>query len=224
VGNRVRGVLDYGEVELVQACGDDLTPVAAARTSYAGRNGDEGRDRKLLRYLATNGHYGPFEFIDATWRVKAPLFVARQWMRHRTGSYNEFSFRYAEPTKLNDEDEIHYYTPRLWRSQHNVDRQLSGEARDNEVGYQRQMQTAILAYRTAIAGGVSREQARLYLPSSVYTQFWYKTNMRNLLHFLSLRLDSHAQEETRQFAEAISEDVKENWPLVWELFEEGLFV
>ena len=224
----IHSVLDWGEVELLQACGDDLTPVGAARTSFAGRVGDEERDVKLLRYLAENGHHGPFEFIDATWRVKAPIFVARQWMRHRTGSYNEFSYRYADPKKLSDGEAAQYYAPRQWKAQGTGNKQTSGSelpgtGMDIEVAYHDSMREARQSYNDAIEHGVSREQARLFLPTSFYTQFWYKTNMRNLLHFLTLRLDEHAQEETRMFAEAIAKDVESNWPLVWGLFKEGHF-
>jgi thymidylate synthase (FAD) len=222
----IRKVLDHGEVELIQACGDDYTPVQAARTSYASHSDDGERDARLLRYLASHGHYGPFEFVDVTFRVKAPLFVARQWMRHRTGSYNEFSFRYAEPSRISKGEDIEYYSPVFWRSQDTADRQgsVTSTELDFSMDFDRGMHDAIGAYHSAIERGVSREQARMLLPTSVYTTFWYKSNMRNLLHFLHLRLDEHAQWETRQYAEAVAEDVKENWPQIWGLFEEGHFV
>ena len=221
----IHKVLDYGEVELLLATGEDYTPVHAARVSFHSDGTDEERNHKLLRYLAEHKHYGPFEFISLSFRVKAPIFVARQWMRHRTGSYNEFSMRYADPAKLSSREKIEFYTPPSWRLQDPKNKQSSsGLAYDISPMYTRIVREAIDAYNAAIGQGVAREQARLILPVSVYTEFWWSVNLRNLLHFLRLRLAPDAQDETRAYADAIAEEVKENYPLIWGLFEEGLFV
>lgn len=223
-------ILDHGSVELIMSMGDDLTPVRAARTSYGGEMRGDNADFKLLAYLAENQHLGPFEFIETIWEVKAPIFVARQWFRHRTASYNEFSMRYADPANIAEGESIEFYMPDIWRLQDNVNKQSSEGAQETYTAqvmsstYRRHTEYAITMYREAVLAGTAKEQARIILPVSVYTKFWFKINMRNLLHFLMLRTDSHAQWEFRQYANEIATVVRANWPHIYNLYAEGHFV
>ena len=169
-----------------------------------GLKGDEA-DKKLLKYLWENGHTSPFEMVELKFHVRAPLFVARQWMRHRTWNYNEMSGRYQE---IPDE----FYYPESWRKQSQTNRQASGETFTSEesayIGenpYDNAIYYAKVYYRELLKLGVSREMARMVLPVSVYTEFYAKTDLRNLIHFLKLRDDDHAQWEIREYARAIKE-------------------
>ena len=200
-------VLDHGFVRLVGRLGNDLTVVRSARVSYDAewRTGeDAGKDEKLIRYLMKNRHTSPFEHVVFSFDVKCPLFIARQWMRHRTWSYNEISGRYAE---LPEE----YYLPRpehigaqatdnkQMRVMNGADRGFAHEAM--RLHFLR----AFREYRLLLEQGVPRELARSVLPLATYTHFFATVNLHNLLHFLELRLHPHAQWEFRQYAQAILE-------------------
>lgn len=199
-------VLDgQGFVELIDSIGDDKSIVNAARVSYSGDNEErpEARDRKLIRYLLKNHHTSPFEHVMFTFHVKAPIFVARQWMRHRTWSYNEISARYTE---LSDG----YYQPSGWRGQSSDNKQMSdgmvplwAQANANHK-YFEAMMACQLAYEQMVEDGVSREMARMVLPVSTFTRFYATVDLHNLLHFIRLRDHEHAQEEIRVYAEAMS--------------------
>lgn len=198
-------VLDHGFVRLVDRMGNDLAVVRAARVSYdaawrAGEN--ESADEKLIRYLVRNRHTTPLEAVEFQFEVKAPIFVLRQWHRHRTWTYNELSARYRE---LPEE----FYVPSAnvvgKQSTHNKQmRDLSGKRDelipsliDYACGY------AFEKYRELISKGAPRELARTVLPLATYSHMFAKIDLHNLLHFLNLRLDEHAQWEIRQYAEAI---------------------
>lgn len=201
-------VLDHGFVRLVEYMGDDLSIVRAARVSYAAdwRTGeDEGKDAKLVAYLLRNRHTSPFESVVFTFEIKCPIFVARQWHRHRTWSYNEVSARYTE---LPEE----YYLPTLdkigkqstnnkqVRDLVDVDKGWAEEVRDL-LDYR--MDLCFATYKALLNRGVPRELARSVLPLSTYTRFFGTVNLHNLLHFLVLRLHPHAQYEIRVYGEAI---------------------
>jgi thymidylate synthase (FAD) len=199
-------VLDHGFVRLVDHMGSDLSIVRAARVSYdaawrAGEN--EGSDRKLINYLWKNKHTTPFESVQFTFEVKAPIFVFRQWHRHRTWSYNELSARYKElPNEI--------YMPDL-RAQSTTNKQGSetfAEAFDQSGLKARLITTYELAwetYQTLLSAGVAREIARSVLPVATYSHMFASVNLLNLFKFLTLRCDSHAQYEIRVYADAMLE-------------------
>lgn len=199
-------VLDHGFVRLVDHMGDDLSIVRAARVSYDAdwRSGeDAGKDEKLIHYLYKNKHTSPFESVVFTFEVKAPMFVLRQWHRHRTWSFNEISARYCEL----DEG---YYVPNVaqittqsasnkqmrTKEQHPLAeeiRQAIGVA--NEDSYRR--------YKTLIESGCPRELARSVLPVGAYSRMFATVDLHNLLHFLRLRSHEHAQWEIQEYARAM---------------------
>jgi thymidylate synthase (FAD) len=191
-----------GSIELLEHMGADTSIVAAARISYAGCQMSSS-DTHLLRYLMRMRHTSPFEMCELKFKVVAPIFVARQWMRHRTGSFNEQSARYSEL-------EERFYVPHLEHIQAQSTTNKQGRAVNPvcQAGVVREMmiQTNEDAYRTykdMLELGVAREVARMVLPVSIYTEFIWKVNLHNLLHFCHLRADPHAQYEIRVYAEAI---------------------
>lgn len=224
-------VLDHGYVRLVDHMGSDLSIVRAARNSYdaAWRAGeDEGNDAKLLRYLLKNNHSTPFESVTFTFDVKLPIFVVRQWHRHRTWSYNEVSARYTQLP-----DEFYFPTPGSVGVQHSSNKQMR-EAKDSEridalmtgvppkmrdedmklysLGRERQEQIEYLRdqcrvayqlYESLMQAGWPRELARMALPLNTYTRMFATVNLHNLLHFIRLRDHDHAQHESRVYAQAM---------------------
>lgn len=213
--------LDKGFVRLVDSMGDDTAIVQAARVSYQSGSKGEEADRKLLRYLYTHRHTSPFEQVEFKFHCRMPIFVARQWVRHRTASLNEISARY---TKLSND----YYVPDEWRLQDNKNKQSSNGFCSPEYNnicnrsYQYACDQAIRVYHGLIDLGISREMARMVLPVSMYTEWYWKQDLHNLLHFLRLRLDSHAQYEIRVYAEAIRDLISPIVPWTMEIFKETL--
>jgi thymidylate synthase (FAD) len=201
-------VLDHGFVRLVDSMGGDLSVVRAARVSFdaAWRAGeDEGSDAKLIRYLWKHQHTTPFEAVEFQFEVMAPIFVFRQWHRHRTASINELSARYRELPET-------YYLPEpenvgTQSASSKQARDITGERRAErsvEIAYiDQHCQAAFAQYRKLLATGWPRELARMVLPLNTYSHMFWKVNMRNLFHFLSLRCDAHAQYEIRVYAEAM---------------------
>lgn len=212
---------EHGEVILLDAMGTDETIDNSARVSFTGEASNERSPinrQKLINYLMRNGHTSPFEMVETRWFVKAPLFVARQWVRHRTASWNEISGRYV---KLPDE----YYKP-MWRGKPDgsvkqgaghilpkVDRDVL------DVQYDKVMAAIKMFQATADHLNVANEQSRVLSPLSQYTAWVWKIDLHNLFHFLRLRLDPHAQGEIRAYAEAMVEEVKAHWPMAWGAFE-----
>lgn len=187
-------------VELVRVSGSDVDVVNAARVSF-GKTVTElsEQDKKLIAYLMEHDHTSPFEHNQLSFRIKAPIFVARQWMRHRMNSYNEISYRYVKAP-------LEFYQPKQWRFQDAVNRQASyGAFQDSEVDqtYQHALQTAVQAYEALLAKGVCRELARGVLPVCTYTQFMFTCNLHSLTHFLRLRLHKGAQWEIQRYAKAL---------------------
>lgn len=197
-------VLDKGFVKLVDSMGDDTSVVRAARISHGKEPIDEQRDRKLLEHLLKSGHESPFEHIVFTFHIKCPIFVARQWMRHRIASYNELSGRYTE---LADEFYLPDFEKRIKEKNEQV-KKIFEQA--YEVSYQ--------YYKQLLDFGLQREIARLVLPLATYTQFIWTVNGRSLMNFLSLRADSHAQWEMQQFAIAVARIFKQLCPWTYEAF------
>ncbi|TPK15210.1 FAD-dependent thymidylate synthase [Mesorhizobium sp. B2-5-9] len=215
-------VLDHGFVRLVDSMGSDLSVVRAARVSYdaAWRAGDdEGSDAKLIRYLWKNRHTSPFEAVEFQFEVKAPIFVLRQWHRHRTWSYNELSARYRE---LPEE----FYVPAADQigAQSASNKQMRVDAEPNRWASERvrtACEAAFGAYRDLLADGVPRELARSVLPLNTYSHMFAKIDLRNLLGFLDLRCHSHAQYEIRVYAEAMRDLVRDVVPVCMEAWEAG---
>jgi thymidylate synthase (FAD) len=201
-----RNVLNHGFVRLVDYMGNDLSIVRAARVSYNAdwRSGeDEGKDARLIDYLLRNRHTSPFECVVFTFEIKCPFFVARQWHRHRTWSYNEVSARYTE---LPEE----FYIPALEQitTQSKDNKQMRTDKQhpmaDEFIKHMRAHGTKCFTfYQDLLKWGCPRELARSVLPMGTYTRFFGTVNLHNLFHFLDLRLGSHAQYEIRVYAEAI---------------------
>lgn len=218
-------VLDHGLVRLVDHMGTDLSIVRAARVSYDAdwRTGDDaGKDEKLISYLMKHRHTSPFEAVTFTFEVKAPLFVFRQWHRHRTWSYNEVSTRYSE---LPEE----FYVPELSDITHQStsNKQMrTSQQHDNALLMQSHMRKsmtgAFALYKGLLAQGCPRELARSVLPCSTYSRMFATVNLHNLFHFLRLRLHEHAQKEIRVYAEAMLELVGPIVPYAVASFKETL--
>jgi thymidylate synthase (FAD) len=199
-------VLDHGFVRLVDHMGSDLSVVRAARVSYdaAWRTGnDSGSDQRLIRYLWKHKHTTPFEAVQFTFEVKAPIFVLRQWHRHRTWSYNELSARYRE---LPEE----YYVPQNIGVQSKDNKQ--GRAPDERPEGQNEIirstikhacEQSFVYYAALLRQGVPRELARSVLPVATYSHMFASVNLLNLFKFLTLRCDPHAQFEIREYANAM---------------------
>jgi len=210
--------LDHGYVKLLDVMGSDEDIAYAARISTRGKKSKRS-DAQLLDYLMRHEHMSPFEMAELKFEVKAPIFVARQWFRHRTGNYNEVSARY---TVLPNEN----YIPDRFRAQDTINRQGSLDSdMDHEAlrgVYENALEVAEETYEDLIEQGVARELARAILPVARYTVFIYKSDLRNLLHFLKLRLDSHAQPEIRAYASAIEAFVSELFPITWDTWRRNV--
>jgi len=223
-------VLDDGFVCLVDIMGDDQSVVQAARVSYGEGTRKVSDDRGLIRYLLRHRHTTPFEMAEIKLLVRVPMDCWRQWIRHRTANVNEYSTRYSLAI-----DAMQTTQPEAWRTQAANNRQGSAGMLDAAQGAElttaeTEFQRAARAlYEQRIAQGIAREQARKDLPLSTYTEAYWKVDLHNLLHFLALRMDSHAQWEIREYATAIGEQiVRPLFPLVWEAFVDyrmqGLFL
>ncbi|MCS6869429.1 FAD-dependent thymidylate synthase [Thermus sp.] len=213
-------VLDKGFVRLVDVMGDDRAVVQAARVSYGEGTKTVREDAALIDYLMRHRHTSPFEMVVFKFHVKAPLFVARQWFRHRTASVNEVSGRYSV---LKEE----FYEPQAWRKPSGKNKQGSeGALEDPEATalLQGVEKEAYRAYQALLERGIAREMARIVLPLGLYTEFYWKQDLHNLFGFLKLRLAPEAQWEIREYARAVAELVKARVPLSWQSFEEHVLL
>jgi thymidylate synthase (FAD) len=200
-------VLDRGFVSLIDHMGTDLTVVNAARVSFGKRKAAfDDKDTDLVSYLASHDHTAPFRHAYLTFHIKAPIFVFRQWMKHRIASeFNEISGRYVEFSP----DE--FYIPEHFRRQAKINKQGSEglipekNHRTAVKAYSDACRSSVKQYKTLIEMGVCREQARCVLPLAMYTEVYWTASLQAVAHFLRLRLDSHAQWEIRQFAMAVRE-------------------
>jgi thymidylate synthase (FAD) len=213
-------VLDDGFVCLVDVMGDDGSVVQAARVSYGEGTKRVSDDRTLIRYLMRHRHTTPFEMAEIKLLVRVPMDCWRQWIRHRTASVNEYSTRYSIAI-----DSAQATPVDQWRSQAESNRQGSGDILPVEVGQQlsedekRLQDECRRVYQERLDRGVAREQARKDLPLATYTEAYWKVDLHNLLNFLVLRMDAHAQQEIRDYATAIGERiVAPLFPCVWEAF------
>ena len=213
-------VLDDGFVRVVDYMGTDESIVQAARVSYGKGTKKIHEDRGLIRYLMRHRHTTPFEMCEIKLHVRAPMDCWRQWIRHRTANVNEYSTRYSEAI-----DAAQKTPPSAWRKQSPVNRQGGSEPIDAETGAElsrREQELQSLArevYEERLKLGVAREQARKDLPLSTYTEAYWKIDLHNFFHFLSLRMDDHAQLEIRSYANVIGNEIVSKWcPLAWEAF------
>lgn len=209
-------VLDAGFIRLVHFMGGDSGVIQAARVTFGSESKGEERDRRLVEYLLKHSHLTPFEHAVFQFHVKCPIFVARQWMRHRWGSYNEISARYTEVSE-------EFYIPDAFRRQDTVDKQGSKTTRTLDHEKLREEFSAVIHaayghYKSLLEKGVAREMARMVLPVCQYTQFYWTINARSLMNFISLRADSHAQLEMQQYALALAGVFKGKMPWTWDAF------
>ena len=213
-------VLDDGFVTLVDVMGTDASVVQSARVSYGEGTRKVSDDRQLIRYLLRHAHTTPFEMAEVKFLVRVPMDCWRQWVRHRTANINEYSTRYSLAI-----DSMQSTGNDGWRSQAVSNRQGSdGFLKDNDghplTQSEQELQSlARRVYEERLEAGIAREQARKDLPLSTYTEAYWKIDLHNLLHFLALRMDSHAQLEIRKYAETIGyEIIAKLFPLCWEAF------
>lgn len=213
-------VLNHGFVRLVDYMGGDARIVQSARVSYGAGTKTVRDDTRLINYLMRNDHSSPFEQVIFTFHVKMPIFVARQWVRHRTARMNEISGRYSVMTDdfyLPERIPIQSTDNKQGSSVESLPQDLAKELLELMSEDQRKVYEH---YQEMIEKGVSREIARINLPLSLYTEVYWQIDLRNLFHFLKLRLDSHAQYEIRCYAEVMAEMVKKVAPIAWNAFEE----
>lgn len=211
-------VLDHGFVRAIATMGDDAAVVQAARVSYGEGTKTVRKDRGLIRYLMRKNHSSPFEMAEIKLHCKMPIFVSRQWVRHRTASLNEYSGRYSEMSS-------DMYCPEKWRPQSDANKQGSGDGylsiqaeADLSQSQRYSQEKAQELYKFRLSRGVARELARIDLPLSQYTEWYWKIDLHNLLRFLQLRLDPHAQWEIQEYARAIAKIVEQWVPHSWEAF------
>ncbi len=218
--NREYKVLDHGFVRLVDCMGDDAAIVQAARVSYGEGTKKVSEDRGLIRYLMRRRHTSPFEMVEFKFHVKLPIFVARQWIRHRTANVNEYSGRYSVMKQ-----EFYIPQPGDIRYQSTVNKQgrseeeVPDELKQKLVEYlQKSQRESYENYQEFVETGLARELARIGLPLSLYTEWYWKIDLHNLFHFLRLRMDAHAQWEIQQYAQVMADIVKTVCPLAYEAF------
>ena len=214
--------LDKGFIRLVESMGGDDAIVQAARVSYGKGTRKVSEDRGLIRYLMRHRHTTPFEMVELKFHTKMPIFVARQWVRHRTANINEYSLRYSE---ARDE----FYIPNRERIQfqsklNKQGRELSevpDDLKDKVISYFNEIsEKSFLLYSELNKAGITRELARAILPVNLYTEWYWKNDLHNTFHFLHLRRDPTAQYEIRVYANAMAKIVKQVAPFAYEAFED----
>jgi thymidylate synthase (FAD) len=222
---RAHEVLDHGFIRVIDYMGDDSAIVQAARVSYGAGTKHVSNDEGLIRYLMRHWHSTPFEMCEIKLHVKLPVFVARQWIRHRTANVNEYSARYSILDR-----EFYIPEPAQLAAQSTVNNQGRGAVLTGEEAtrvletLKRDAAQCYDDYEAMLSQegqqGLARELARMNLPMNIYTQWYWKVDLHNLFHFLRLRADSHAQYEIRVYAEAIAACVKDWVPIAYGAFED----
>ncbi len=222
---RAHPVLDHGFIRVIDYMGDDSAIVQAARVSYGAGTKHVQNDEGLIRYLMRHWHSTPFEMCEIKLHVKLPVFVARQWIRHRTANVNEYSARYSILDR-----EFYIPAPDQLAAQSTVNNQGRGEVLQGEEAarvlelLKSDANRAYDHYEAMLSQdgqqGLARELARMNLPANIYTQWYWKVDLHNLFHFLRLRADPHAQYEIRVYAEAIAACVRDWVPLAYAAFED----
>lgn len=220
IGKEIK-VLDKGFVRVIDTMGSDAAIVQAARVSYGDGTKTVSEDHQLIGYLTRHHHTSPSEMCEIKLHCKMPIFVARQWVRHRMASLNEYSGRYSI---MKDE----FYIPELdqVRAQSNKNKQV-GEGKVDDVDaewfkeqLEKRCQEDYQFYKECLDRGIAKEMSRIKLPLNLYTEWYWKIDLNNLMKFLFLRMDSHAQYEIRVYADAIGELIKEWLPFLWDAFEQ----
>ena len=213
--------LDKGFVRLVDSMGGDDAIVQSARVSYGKGTSKVSQDRGLIRYLMRHRHTTPFEMVEFKFHCKMPIFVARQWVRHRTANINEYSLRYSEAR-----DEFYFPDPDNIEFQSAINKQGRMGEVDSKLKHKVQKyfkeisQRSFEIYSELNEAGVARELARAILPVNLYTEWYWKNDLHNLLHFIGLRSDGHAQYEIRVFSDAMASFVKKVAPFAWEAYQD----
>jgi|TARA_B100000809_G_scaffold130561_1_gene128384 thymidylate synthase (FAD) len=213
--------LDQGFIRLVDSMGGDDSIVQAARVSYGKGTKKVSQDTGLIRYLMRHRHTTPFEMVEFKFHCKMPIFVARQWVRHRTANINEYSLRYSEAR-----DEFYIPNPKNISTQSALNKQGRGmtlSKKDSKLvidNFEKISSLSYKMYEEMNEKGIARELARAVLPVNLYTEWYWKNDLNNTLKFLSLRMDSHAQYEIRVYAEAMAEFVKQVTPIAYQAFED----
>ncbi len=219
-------VLDHGFIRVIDYMGDDGAITQAARVSYGKGTRSVQNDAGLIRYLMRHQHTTPFEMCEVKFHVKLPIFVARQWIRHRTANVNEYSARYSILDR-----EFYVPAPEQLAAQSNVNNQgrgipLQGEEAERVLEILKTDSARAYDHYEEMLddggekSGLSRELARMNLPASVYTQWYWKTDLHNLLHFVLLRGDSHAQYEIRAYADVMGHILADWVPITYAAFED----
>jgi len=214
-------VLDKGFIRLVDYCGSDSRIVQSARISYGDGTKSYREDKGLINYLLRNDHSSPFEQVNFTFHVKMPIFVARQWIRHRTGRVNEISGRYSvmsDECYRPDLDHINFQSldNKQGRKNESVDKQTAEKVL---AKFEEDKKIIFDNYNQLLEMGIARELSRIDLPLSLYTQWYWQMDLRNLFHFLELRLDNHAQYEIRAYAQVILDMIEKVCPIAVEAFK-----
>jgi len=213
--------LDKGFVRLVDSMGGDDAIVQSARVSYGKGTSKLSQDRGLIRYLMRHRHTTPFEMVEFKFHCKMPIFVARQWVRHRTANINEYSLRYSEAR-----DEFYYPDSDHIEFQSSINKQgrmgeVDSDLKKKVQNYFKEIsERSFEIYSELNEAGVARELARAILPVNLYTEWYWKNDLHNLLHFIGLRSDGHAQYEIRIFSDAMASFVKEVAPFAWEAYQD----
>ena len=213
--------LDKGFVRLVDSMGGDNAIVQAARVSYGKGTSKVSQDRGLIRYLMRHRHTTPFEMVEFKFHCKMPIFVARQWVRHRTANINEYSLRYSEAR-----DEFYYPSLENIQLQSALNKQgrmgdVPNETKKKAQDYFKEIsKRSFEMYSELNEAGIARELARALLPVNLYTEWYWKNDLHNLLHFVGLRSDDHAQYEIRVFSDAMAQFIKDTSPLAWEAYDD----
>lgn len=213
-------VLSSGHVILQEVMGSDQSIVQAARTSYGKGTKTVNEDKGLINYLMRHNHTSPFEMAEMKFHIRCPIYVWRQWIRHRTANVNEYSMRYSEAI-----DDVEVPAADEWRLQDTNNKQGSDGLLCPNDGSMCSTQSnhavniARSTYQYVIRAGVSREQARTILPVATYTEAVWKIDLHNLMHFLSLRTKLNAQHEIRVYANVIASMVADRFPLVYEAWK-----
>ena len=224
-------VLDKGYIEVVDTLGDDLTPVNAARVSFGGRSKEfTDKDRRLSKFLIKHKHFSPFRHQHIMVIIKAPEFVLRQWYKHVVGiettsthvtkdhAWNEISGRYVEVEE--------FYFPDVWRKQSEDNKQASEGELDElqqkrmELAYRTYMNQVGMVYGNMISSGVAKEQARIVLPLSQYTQVWWTASFQSVMNFIELRDEPTAQWEIQQYAKVLKQVMLDIFPETTKLWSE----
>lgn len=214
-------VLDKGYVGLVDYMGGDAAIVQAARVSYGKGTKSVSDDTGLIRYLMRHRHTTPFEMVELKFIASMPIYVARQWVRHRTASINEYSARYSEVPDVFDIPNLERINPQSTLNKQGREGVLPEHvSKDFKESVENISKLAYDEYQKGLKAGIARETARISLPLNTYTKWYWKIDLHNLFHFLSLRLDAHAQYEIREYARVMADITKKVAPVAYGAFED----